>query len=323
MHTGFYSLTRKAVIGICLSLILFAFSSCISRGKAKTPAKDKSVAEIPIFKDSTQLLQINVPDNAIYSSILEDLDKDNLRNIDLALKIFINNRTDSVGRDSMLVSFNEFMNSVMQEYYDNKLLGNKELTDHFGNKEDQAEAQKLTQTLAIHGIHLNFNDGEFYLEPDLSFIRQKLGKVLTSSSMEYLTTRIKLARNFSSDPSLNKNPTSSLPDSIAFQFVTWEDFLAKYPGYVMKDDIHSQYLDALTAYLSGLEQMPLFDPDTKKIDPAYLASYQHFIESNPTRESARVVKKFYELLTRKGFKYDEAMDTFLSEEILVPIPKTE
>jgi len=325
MHTGFYCLTRKAAIGIIVPSVLLAlpFSSCFSGGKDKSSAKNTNTSDYPVYSDTTRLKQINVPGNFVYGAVLDDLDKSNLGSIDLALRIFCNNRADSLSRDSMLVSFNEFMNSAMQEYFDNKLLGNKELTDHFGNKENQADAQKLTQTLATHGIHLNFNDGEFYLEPDLSFIRQRLGKVLTSSSMEYLTTRIKLARNFSGFSSGNKNQALSIPDSIAFQFVTWEDFLAKYPGYVMKDDIHSQYLDALTAYLSGLEQMPLFDPDTKKIDPNYLTSYQHFIESNPTRESARVVKKFYELLTRKGFKYDEAMDTFLSEEILVPIPKTE
>ena len=315
-NAGIHCLTRKALFGFFLTLL---FSSCISGGKDKQTAKEKSAAEIPVFKDTARLLQINVPDNAVYSAILEDLDKDNLRNIDLALKIFINNRTDSLGRDSMLVSFNEFLTTVMQEYFDNKLLGNKELTDHFGNKEDQTEAQKLTRSLAIHGILLNFREGEFYLEPNLGFVSERLGNVLTAASREYLSARIKLARNFSG----NKNQALTPPDSIAFQVVSWEDFLTKYPGYVMKDDIHSQYLDALTAYLSGMEQMPLFDADTKKIEPKYLSSYQHFIESNPTRESAKVVKKFYELLTRKGFKYDEAMDTFLSEEILVPIPKTE
>ncbi|HEY5511448.1 MAG TPA: hypothetical protein VIK10_10520, partial [Prolixibacteraceae bacterium] len=240
-------------------------------------------------------------------------------------------KADSLSRDSMLVSFNEFMTSVMQEYYDNKLLNNKDLADHFGNKDDQAEAQKLTATLSAHGILLNFREGEFYLEPDLGFVRERLGNVLTAGSRDYLATKIKLAGNLSDDQigdskdsqSGGKKMTLSLPDSIANQVVAWEDFLTKYPGYVMRDEIHSQYLDALTAYLSGVEQFPLFDPDTKILESKYQSSYLQYMESYPNRESAKIVGKFYELLTLKGFKYDEAMDSFLSEENLTPAIKPE
>lgn len=313
MYKGIHSLTRKAATGFLLSLILFALFSCFFGGNDKSSVKGKSVSEVPVFSDTVRLQQINVPGNYVYGAVLDDLDKSNLRNIDLALKIFLNNRADSLSRDSMLVSFNEFMTSVMQEYYDNKLLGNKQLTDNFLNRDDQGEAKKLTESLAHHGIQLFFREGEFYLEPDLGFVSQKLHAVLSIASREYLKTRIKLT----------VNQGISVPDSIANQIVAWEEFQSVYPGYVMKDDIQSQYLDAISAYLSGVEQLPLFDPETKKITPEYLSSYQHFRDNNPKRESAKIVKKFYELLTRKGFKYDEAMDTFLSEENLIPTQKTE
>ena len=313
MHTGFYCLTRKAPSGIFFLLILLALSSCMFGGKDKPAAKEKSASDIPVFTDTIRLQQIIVPNNNVYGAVLDDLDKSNLRNVDLALKIFTNNRADSLSRDSMLVSFNEYMTSVIQEYYDNKLLGNKELTDHFENKDDQGAAQKLTESLSRHGIQLFFREGEFYLEPNLGFVYQKLNKVLSVASREYLAKRIKLS----------VNQGLSTPDSIADQVAVWEDFQIKYPGFVMKDDIQSQYLDAMAAYLSGVEQLPLFDPDTKKIEPKYLTSYQHFMESNPKRESAKVVRKFYELLSKKGFKYDEALDSFLVDENLIPIQKTE
>lgn len=312
MHTGIYCLTRKAAIGCILSIMLFSLASCIPGGKDKASPKN-TTSNHAVYSDTTRLKQINVPGNFVYGAVLEDLDKSNLRNIDLALKIFSNNSADSLSRDSMLVSFNEFLTSVMQEYYDTKLLANKELTDHFSNRDDQLEAQKLTESLASHGILLFFREGEFYLEPDLGFVSQKLKNVLSAAGRDYLATRIKLG----------VNQGLSVPDSIANQVIAWEDYQSRYPGFVMKDDIQSQYLDALAAYLSGVEQLPLFDPDTKKIEPKYQSSYQHFVESYPKRESARVVRKFIELLTRKGFKYDETIETFLSEENLIPTQKTE
>jgi hypothetical protein len=313
MQPGILCLTRKTVVGLFLSLMLISVSSCFSGSKDKQSAKEKSTTENPDSRDTARLLQMAVPGNTEYSALLEDLDKGNLQNIDLALKIFSNSRADSLSRDSMLVSLNEFMTSVMQEYYDNKLLANKELTEHFRTKDDQAEAQKLTASLSSYGIQLNFREGEFYLEPNLGFVSERLGNVLTVASRDYLSTRIKLDRN----------QERSIPDSIANHVVTWEDFLTKYPGYVMRDEIRSQYLDALTAYLSGVEQFPLFDPDTKILESKYQSSYLQYMESYPNRESAKIVGKFYELLTRKGFKYDEAMDSFLSEQNLIPETKPE
>lgn len=315
MNTGFYRLTRKAATGYIVLLVLFALSlcSCFTGGRDKSTSKNAATSDNPVHGDTTRLKQIIVPGNFVYKAVLEDLDKSNLRSVDLALRIFCNNKADSLSRDSMLVSFNEFMTSVMQEYYDTKLLGNKELTEHFGNREDQSEAQKLTKALALHGIKLFFRDGEFYLEPDLGFVREKLNKVLSVASREYLATKIQL----------NGNQNISAPDSIANQVVAWEDFQSKYPGYVMKEDIQDHYLDAIGAYLSGVEQMPLFDPNTKILHAKYHSSYLRYIESYPNRESAKIVRKFYDLLTRKGYKYDGDIDTFLSEENLIPTPKTE
>lgn len=313
MNKGSHCLTGKAANGICVSLIFFVFSSCIWGGKDKSSAKNAATSDNPVYSDTTRLKQIIVPGNFVYSAVLDDLDKSKLQSIDLALKIFCNNKADSLSRDSMLVSFNEFMTSVMQEYYDTKLLGNKELTEHFGNREDQTESQKLTKALAIHGIQLFYRDGEFYLEQDLSFVSEKINKALSTASREYLATKIQL----------NANQNLSVPDSIANQVVAWEDFQSKYPGYVMKEDIQAQYLDAIAAYLSGVEQMPLFDPNTKILHAKYHASYLRYIESYPNRESTKIVRKFYDLLTKKGYKYDGEIDTFLSEENLIPTPKTE
>jgi hypothetical protein len=54
------------------------------------------------------------------------------------------------------------------------------------------------------------------------------------------------------------------------------------------------------------------------LNPLYQASYIHFIESYPGRESTKIVAKFYELLTAKGYKYDEELDNFLSEVNFIP-----
>jgi hypothetical protein len=297
-----------------LTVFPVLLTGCFTGGRETKGSKDKSVAERTITMDTLRLSRIVVPHNAAYSAVLGDLDPKELQNIDLALTIYSNNRADSLSRDSMLITFDEFMTSVIQGYYDKKISGNQELFDHFRNKEEHAEGQKLVSRLASHGINLFFRDGEFYMEPELSFIYNRLNNSLTTGSRNYLQTRMKVAKGFGSDGDV----PMSAPDSIACLVIAWEDCMIKNPGYLRMNEIQSQYIDALTSYLTGSEQLPLFDTGTKVLDPKFKVSYLRFIKEHPDRESGKIVGKFYDLLSSKGFRYDEELDAFLSEVNMIP-----
>lgn len=298
---------------ICLVTIPLLLTACFS-GKPEKQSSGEKSANHSIILDTFRLSQITVPTNEAYNSLLDYLDRNDLQNIDRALVVFANNKADSISRDSMLISFNEFMTSVMQEFYSGKLIGNRKLMDQFENREDQADAKKMISSLAAHGISLTYREGDFFLEPDLTFVYSRLENVLTPGSRSYLQTRIDLSNGFVNE---NNQPLSP-PDSLAHQVVAWEDFLVKYPGYAFKDEILALYIDVLAAYLSGLDQLPLFDPSTKILNHEYQASYLTYMEKYPNRESTKTLKKFYDLLASKGFKYDESLDSFLSELNFIP-----
>ena len=298
---------------LCLAVIPFLLSACFSGQPEKPSTREKS-ADRTIKLDTFRLSQITVPTNLAYCSLLDYLDRNDLQNIDRALIAFANNKADSLSRDSMLISFNEFMTNVMQEFYVGKLIGNRKLMDQFENKDDPSEAKKMTALLAAHGISISYREGDFFLEPDLAFVYSRLEQVLTPGSRCYLQTRINVAKGFVNE---NNQPLSP-PDSLAQQVVAWEDFIITYPDYAYKDEILALYIDVLAAYFSGLDQLPLFDPSTKILNQAYQTSYLHYMENYPKRESTKTVKKFYDLLVSKGFKYDESLDSFLSELNFIP-----
>ncbi|MCX6219770.1 MAG: hypothetical protein NTZ69_02130 [Bacteroidia bacterium] len=288
-------------------------ASCFSGKQDKLKTDDKSAAK-SVTTDTFRLSQLTVPSNAAYSSVLDDFDRSDLQNINRALAVFANNKADSLSRDSMLISFNEYMTAVMQEYYSGKLLGNRQLMDHFESKEDPVEAQKLIATLAAHGILITYREGDFYLEPNLAFVFNHLEGALTTGSRNYLQTKISLSKVLLDDNNLPVSPA----DSIARQIIAWEDFMVNNPEYVSKDEIQAQYIDAFTTYLSGTEQFPLFDPNTKMLQHVYQNSYLQYLEKYPNRESTKIVKKFYDLLASKGFKYEESLDSFLPEVNFIP-----
>jgi hypothetical protein len=292
---------------VCMVAVPFLLTGCFLKQPDKKPTGESTPTKSEVM-NTFRLTQITVPSNIAYNSILEDLDRNDLQNIDRALTIFTNNKADSLSRDSMLISFNEFMATVMQEYYSSKLLGNRKLMDQFENKEDHKDAQKLISLLASHGIQITYREGDFYLEPDLKFVLHHLNGVLTTGGQSYLQTKINLAKGFY----IGNNQPVSPPDSLAFQVLVWEDFMLKNPEFVAKDEILTQYIDVLTTYLSGMEQLPLFTTNTRMLEPAYQNSYLQYIENYPKRESTNTIKRFYELLASKGFKYDESFDSFLS-----------
>ena len=301
---------RKFLYLIALSLLVV---SCF-RGKTEKQKSDEKSGAKSVAMNLSRIALITVPSNAAYSSLLDDFDRSDLQNIDRALTVFANNKADSLSRDSMLISFNEYMTAVMQEYYSDKLLGNRQLMDHFESKEDHMEAQKLIDSLAAHGIVITYREGDFYLEPDLDFVYNHLEGALTTGSRNYLQTKISLSKVLLGDNNLPVSPA----DSIARQIMAWEDFMVNNPEYVSKDEIQAQYIDAFTTYLSGTEQFPLFDPTTKMLQHVYQDSYLQYLEKYPNRESAKIVKKFYDLLASKGFKYEESLDTFLPEVNFIP-----
>jgi hypothetical protein len=301
---------------LLLAVITVFLTSCSpgQQGKKENPGKLSSGVAAGI--DSIHSLQLKISDNATFTSVLDDLDKRDLQNINRAMTLFAGTSADTLSRDSMFITLNDYMISSIQGYYDTKVFGNQELNELFRTREDREEAQKLVQKLASHGINLYFREGEFYLEPDQNFIYAHLHGALSSSGDSYLKTKIMLANGFKD---ANNQPVSP-SDSLALQIVTWEDFIRKHPAFLMMDEIQIQYMDVLTTYLSGTEQLPLFDSSTKMLNQVYQASYIRFIENYPGRESTKIVGKFYELLSSKGYKYDEELENFLSD-ISVSSPK--
>lgn len=308
-----YSRTLQSLV-LLLAVGSMVLTSCSPGQQGKKANGGKLTGAVVAGIDSVRLLQFKVQDNASFSAVLEDLDKRDLQNINRAISLFANTVADSVSRDSMLITLNDYMISVIQGYYDTKIFGNQELNDLFRMKEDQPEVQKLVQMLASHGINLFYREGDFYLEPDQNFIYSRLHGILSSGGDNYLKTKILLAKGFSRT---NNQPVSP-PDSLARQIIAWEDFIRLHPGFLLTEEIQIQYMDAFTTYLSGNDQAPLFDPSTKMLNPVYQASYIHFMEDYPGRESTKIVGKFYELLTSKGYKYDEELDNFLSEVNFIP-----
>jgi len=89
---------------------------------------------------------------------------------------------------------------------------------------------------------------------------------------------------------------------LADRIAAAETYLAKYPGASGKSQVVSKYKMYLGAFLGGIDNTPLVNYDTGKINDKFVEAYGYFIKKYPDLKTAVTVKKFDEELKNGSYK---------------------
>jgi hypothetical protein len=250
---------------------------------------------------------MNLTNAEDYNQVLDLLDKNNLNSINLAVKLFQNAKVDSLSRDSLFSGFNDFFALIANSYMEN----NNILQNKTSDEVSDSSITRIKTNLSEFGMNLTTAEGEYYLEPNTDWLRKNFGNKLSSAYRGFLKiSATEQIQKFAEDGSI------LIPeDSLMERIVTWEDFIGKYPTFISinkAEDFYTQYLEA---FLSGTENSKVFDPVTKKLNDNVRKAFESYIQKNPGRKSAAVVKEYYELLKSSNFLYTDKVDSFIHEKI--------
>ena len=80
-----------------------------------------------------------------------------------------------------------------------------------------------------------------------------------------------------------------------------ESFLSKYPGSAREDEVLSKYRIYLAAFLGGIDNTPLVNYDTRKIQDSFIDAFEYFKSEYPELKTTETVKGFAEELKAKGY----------------------
>ena len=80
----------------------------------------------------------------------------------------------------------------------------------------------------------------------------------------------------------------------------------------MAQDQYAQYLGA---FLAGMDNSRVFDPETNRLSDSTKTSFESFIVKSPEGKSAEVVKAYLNLLKSTNFNYTDKVDSFLLEKV--------
>lgn len=144
------------------------------------------------------------------------------------------------------------------------------------------------------GLNMMAMEGCYYLEEDNSFTLNMFSSYLSPSWNEYLKFRVKEQNVFFND-GVVAIPWEEVRERIAF----WENFINKYPDFREKNEIKAK----LQSYFSGyINAGNAFDYYTEELSPELKTSYENFLKNNTTSKFYPLVKTWYDLLKKNGFK---------------------
>ena len=291
------------ILGILL--IICALYSC-NFISSKNPAVTVKVSTDSVA-DLSVLKQRIITCASDYSTILNQLDKGNLKSIEVAATLFQNSKTDSLARDSMFAEFDRFLILISDQYIEN----NEKVSGQLNQTTKQDQVNTLKKLFSSNGLNLYSSEGSFYLEPLQEHLLLQFGPGLSNAWNEYLRLRIiEQQLKFAEDGSI------MIPsDSLASRIIQYEKFMTKHPNFVNIQMARDQYNQYLEAYFTGMDNSKIFDEKTNLLNDRSKKSFEDFINNYPDNTSSLLVKSYLELLKTTDFNYTDKVDSFLMEKI--------
>ena len=84
--------------------------------------------------------------------------------------------------------------------------------------------------------------------------------------------------------------------------IIWEDFIEKHPDFFLKDEARSFYILYLSTIITGMDNSPLFDWDTRQILPEIKSLYENIVAQKNLRKSTEIIVDYYRLLQLNNFE---------------------
>lgn len=174
-----------------------------------------------------------------------------------------------------------------------------------GTRTGNAQADKLLAEIENNGYVLDSTEGYFF--PKIDYLRyMKQASRTTGRYADYLKIR--------------SDETISELTKDAGLMVSWEElvaraerqsrYLASYPKTPETATVQQMYDQSLYIVLYGTDNVPLFDYDTRKIDPEAKAAYRKQIRTGSQSPFTKLLRNYTRVLEQNGGKLTKSVESF-------------
>jgi hypothetical protein len=153
------------------------------------------------------------------------------------------------------------------------------------------------------------SEGAVYLDRDAPQLQTYFGNYVTPAMKEYLGQVIVEEQQELSEDAAIVIPISDLANRLVF----WDEFSTKYPQHIFAETASARRDAYLLFLLSGMDNTPAFDFESKKINKDYMDAYTMILSTHPNMPSAKVIKEFVELLKKNNYTHTAQVDEFVKK----------
>jgi hypothetical protein len=207
---------------------------------------------------------------------------------------------DSASADSAFVLFTNFQKKA-NDYLNTELVKDTINYARYVNDtviKQNAKAKDFLNNIRRNGFTLGIEDGTAYVRIDYDFYLQQFAPYVSATMNFYFQQANKEEKvRYMSDGGLMISP-SSLADRIVF----WENFLQQHPGFSFNQTVQSKLVEYTTFLLEGADNTPLFQNNSKELNPAYKTAFEHIINQYSSSKLASLVKPYVIALQQGDFK---------------------
>jgi hypothetical protein len=99
--------------------------------------------------------------------------------------------------------------------------------------------------------------------------------------------------------------------------VWWEQFSTEHPRFVFAHEAQFQKQIYFTYLLTGMDNTPMIDYETKTISKDFKDAYDHLLTTYPNSETAKLVKPYYDaLLAKKTAEAKQIVEKYRSQKLM-------
>ncbi|MCL1940942.1 MAG: SH3 domain-containing protein [Synergistaceae bacterium] len=171
-------------------------------------------------------------------------------------------------------------------------------------------APALKNKLAAACMYIWYMEGDGYAQPDIAAVGEALAGMTGPEYAAYFALMNKLKEGNMIDPFSDAAlviPWDDLSDSIVWML----DFCGKYPDFGRAPIVRAAAKNRSRVYLTGIDNSPVYDFETKMIEEEVKNSYIRFTSAHPNSELAPVVARVLDVWKKNGYKYDEKVGAYL------------
>jgi hypothetical protein len=159
------------------------------------------------------------------------------------------------------------------------------------------------QSLLANGFKLQMTDGFIYIDQDRDFVTKHFSNYVSVAMNTYQTQFAKENKEiYSDDGGLLITPTQ-LSERLAW----WDGFIVTNPKFIFNNEAKMLKVAYLTSLLRGLDNTPIIDQTTLKINEDYEAAFKSLKVNHPNTDATNLAMSYYQLLSKKDTAQSNAL----------------